>query len=128
MSHEKDVQLGLCCMNMTLKIHYKVYASRKIILRTVKEKGVEELKKRILLNLEDLLKMIEWNGWDTCFAFPATCLSTKQIQKLKTMVMSAIPHQKISELIKKYNHRHIPSRSIQCPWNSTTTLEMTTKI
>ena len=61
MSYEKDVQLGLCCMNMTLKIHYKVYASRKIILRTVKEKGIEELKRRILLNLEDLLKMIEWN-------------------------------------------------------------------
>lgn len=109
MSHEKDVQLGLCCMNMTLKIHYKVYASRKIILRTVKEKGVEELKKRILLNLEDLLKMIEWNEKNGIRVFRLS--SEMFLHKTNPKVEDygyefAIPHlKKIAGLIKKYNHR-----------------------
>ena len=33
MSVSKPVQLGLCCMNMTLKSEHNVYASRKIIMR-----------------------------------------------------------------------------------------------
>ena len=62
MSENKPVQLGLCCLNTTLKKQKPpIYASRKIIVRVVKEKGIEELKRRILLNLEDLLKMIQWN-------------------------------------------------------------------
>tara|TARA_X000000950_G_scaffold287778_1_gene401589 strand:- start:12099 stop:13007 length:909 start_codon:yes stop_codon:yes gene_type:complete len=49
-------------MNTTLKKQKPaVYASRKIIVRIIDERGIEELKRRILLNLKDLLKMIEWN-------------------------------------------------------------------
>ena len=62
MSENKPVQLGLCCMNITLKEKkVPVYASRRIIVRIIDEKGIEELKRRILLNLQDLLKMIDWN-------------------------------------------------------------------
>ena len=62
MSENKPIQLGLCCMNVTLKKEkVPVYASRRIIVRIIDEKGVEELKRRILLNLQDLLKMIDWN-------------------------------------------------------------------
>ena len=32
-----------------------------MIIRTIREQGIDELKRRILLNLEDLIKMIEWN-------------------------------------------------------------------
>ena len=61
MSENKPVQLGLCCMNITLKEKkVPVYASRRIIVRIIDEKGIEELKRRILLNLQDLLKMIDW--------------------------------------------------------------------
>jgi UV DNA damage endonuclease len=62
MSSEKPIQLGLCCMNTTLKKKkVPVYASRRMIIRTIREQGIDELKRRILLNLEDLIKMIEWN-------------------------------------------------------------------
>ena len=62
MSSNKPVQLGLCCMNTTMKkMKPPVYASRRIIIRIIDEKGIEELKTRITKNLEDLLKMMDWN-------------------------------------------------------------------
>ena len=61
LSINKPIQLGLCCMNTTLKTEKKVYASRKIIIRIIEEKGIEELKNRIVKNLQDLLIMIDWN-------------------------------------------------------------------
>lgn len=62
MSVNKPVQLGLCCMNTTLRAQKpSVYAARTMIVRTVKEKGIDELKRRITLNLQDLLTMIDWN-------------------------------------------------------------------
>ena len=61
-SENRPVQLGLCCMNMTLKEQKPpVYASRKIIVRIIDQKGIEELKHRVILNLKDLLKMLDWN-------------------------------------------------------------------
>jgi len=62
MSESKPVQLGLCCMNTTLKKQKPpVYAARRIIVRIIDEKGIDELKRRILANLDDLYKMLEWN-------------------------------------------------------------------
>lgn len=62
MSEKKPVQLGLCCMNTTLKKQKPpVYAARRIIVRIIDEKGIDELKRRIIANLEDLYKMLEWN-------------------------------------------------------------------
>jgi len=62
MSINKPVQLGLCCMNVTLrKQKPSVYCSRSMIMRKVKEKGIKELKNKILDNLDDLVEMIEWN-------------------------------------------------------------------
>ena len=62
MSQKKPVQLGLCCMNTTLKKQKPpVYAARRIIVRIIDEKGIDELKRRILANLEDLYTMLEWN-------------------------------------------------------------------
>ena len=62
MSQKKPVQLGLCCMNTTLKKQKPpVYEARRIIMRIIDEKGIDELKRRILANLDDLYKMLEWN-------------------------------------------------------------------
>lgn len=62
MSENKAIQLGLCCLNITLKAQKPpIYPSRKIIMRIIKERGMEELKRRITDNLKDLVKMIEWN-------------------------------------------------------------------
>ncbi len=46
MSVEKPVQLGLCCMNTTLKKQkVPVYASRRMIVKTIEKLGIEELKR-----------------------------------------------------------------------------------
>ena len=61
-SIERPVQLGLCCMNVTLKKQKPpVYAARRIIVRMIDKLGIEELKRRILQNLDDLYKMLQWN-------------------------------------------------------------------
>lgn len=61
-SVNKPIQLGLCCINMTLRAQKpSVFMSRKMIMRTVKEQGIDALKSKILENLNDLLLMIEWN-------------------------------------------------------------------
>lgn len=62
LSKHNSIQLGLCCLNITLRESKpSVYASRKMIQRTIKEKGLDELKKRIRMNLSDILKMMKWN-------------------------------------------------------------------
>ena len=61
-SENKAIQLGLCCLNITLKAQKPpTYTSRKIIMRIIKERGMDELKRRITDNLKILVKMIEWN-------------------------------------------------------------------
>ena len=62
MSQNKPVQLGLCCLNTILRAQKPpVFASRKMIIRTVKEKGIDCLKEKILQNLRDVLTMMDWN-------------------------------------------------------------------
>ena len=62
MSINKPIQLGLCCMNITLReLKPSIYSSRNMIIRMIKKLGIDELKNRITLNLIDLKKMIEWN-------------------------------------------------------------------
>ena len=64
--------------------------SRRIIVRIIDEKGIEELKKRILLNLQDLLKMIDWNEENGIKVFSLSSeliFNTKQIQKYLIMTL-----------------------------------------
>tara|TARA_B000000477_G_scaffold123490_1_gene129094 strand:- start:471 stop:1424 length:954 start_codon:yes stop_codon:yes gene_type:complete len=63
MSENKSIQLGLCCLNTILRGQkpFPVFASRKMIIRTVKEKGIEALKCKIIQNLKDVLTMMDWN-------------------------------------------------------------------
>ena len=57
-----DIQLGLCCINTILRSQKPpVFASRSIILKTFETKGVDYLKSKITLNLQDVLTMMEWN-------------------------------------------------------------------
>ena len=59
MSKNKPVQLGLCCLNITLRNQCpSIFASRTMRLRTI---HMGELKKRVIANLEDLIRMIHWN-------------------------------------------------------------------
>jgi UV DNA damage endonuclease len=66
MSKNKPIQLGLCCLNTELRGQkVSIFASRtmtqKKLLEIGEEKGVKEIKKRVYLNLIDLIKMIHWN-------------------------------------------------------------------
>jgi UV DNA damage endonuclease len=62
MSINKKIQLGLCCLNTELRsMNPPVFASRKMIIKTLKEKGVNVLKEKIIQNLKDVLTMMDWN-------------------------------------------------------------------
>jgi len=62
MSENKPIQLGLCCLNTILRNQKPpIFASRKMIIRTVKEKGIDTLKEKIIQNLKDVLDMMDWN-------------------------------------------------------------------
>ena len=62
MSDNKPIQLGLCCLNTVLRTQIMpVFCSRKMIMRTIKEKGINALKQKIIANVHDLFKMIKWN-------------------------------------------------------------------
>ena len=62
MSENKPIQLGLCCIITELRNQkVPVYQSRKMIMRTIDSQGINELKKRILQNLQDTLTMMDYN-------------------------------------------------------------------
>ena len=62
MSNNRPIQLGLCCLNTVLRAQTPtVFSSRKMIIRTIKEHGIDVLKKKITQNLKDTLVMIDWN-------------------------------------------------------------------
>ena len=62
MSQNKPIQLGLCCLNTNLRERKPpVFASRKMIIRSIQEQGIDALKQKILQNLRDILTMMDWN-------------------------------------------------------------------
>jgi UV DNA damage endonuclease len=62
MSINRPVQLGLCCLNTELRaLKPPVFASRKMIIRSVEEQGIDALKQKIIQNLRDVLTMMDWN-------------------------------------------------------------------
>ena len=52
--------IGYCCINMTLAKE-GVKVNRGMIKRTFLSKGLDYVSELILLNLEDTLKILEWN-------------------------------------------------------------------
>ena len=62
MSENKPIQLGLCCLNTVLREQKPpVFSSRKMIIRSIKEKGIDALKEKIIQNLKDTLTLIDFN-------------------------------------------------------------------
>lgn len=108
MSQPKPIQLGLCCQNMTLK-QKSIYSSRKIIMRIIHERGIQELKRRVLLNLQDLLSMIQWNEQMgiRVFRLSSELFPHKTNPKVESYSFEfAIPLlQSIGTLAKRYGHR-----------------------
>ena len=110
MSLNLPVQLGLCCMNTTLKKNKPpVYCSRRMIIRTIEMKGIEELKTKIINNLQDLLVMIQWNEDHgiKVFRLSSELFVHKTNPKVENYTFDfAIPLLKeIGILANKYNQR-----------------------
>ena len=62
MSINNNIQLGLCCMNTILQNQKPpIMSSRSVILKTLQTKGFDILKEKIIQNLKDTIKLIEWN-------------------------------------------------------------------
>ena len=57
-----EIQLGLCCMNTVLRQQKPpVFSSRKMIIKSIQEKGIDTLKEKIIQNLKDTLTLMDWN-------------------------------------------------------------------
>jgi UV DNA damage endonuclease len=62
MSINKEIQLGLCCINTFLRENKPpIYASRRMTVKSIKERGIDLLKEKILQNLRDVLTIMDWN-------------------------------------------------------------------
>ena len=55
------IQLGLCCMVTELRDSKPpIFPSRRVVIKTVEEKGIDVLKEKIVQNLEDTLTILDW--------------------------------------------------------------------
>ncbi len=110
MSENKPIQLGLCCLNITLKKEVpSIYPSRTIIQRIIKERGIAELKRRVEQNMEDLIKMIEWNEQNGIKVFRLTSElfphKTNPNVENYTYDFVKLELKLAGDLAKKYNQR-----------------------
>lgn len=110
MSEPKPIQLGLCCINMHLREKSPtIFCSRSVKLKTINEKGIDTLKDKIIQNLKDVVKLIEWNEQNGIRVLRLS--SSLFPHKSNRLVVDygydfAIPYLKeIGKVYKKYNHR-----------------------
>ena len=110
MSENKPIQLGLCCLNITMRESKPtVFSSRSMIVRTVKEKGVDYLKEKIIQNLKDTIKLMQWNEKNgiKVFRLSSNLFPHKSNPKVENYTFDfAIPYLiLIGKLSKKLNQR-----------------------
>jgi len=108
-SEPKPIQLGLCCLNITMKSDLGIYPSRKIIQRIIKRDGIDELKRRVTANLQDLVKMIEWNEEHGIRVFRLSSELFPHYTNPKvesyTMEFAYDLLKQVGDTAKKYGHR-----------------------
>ena len=110
MSFNREIQLGLCCLNTTLRNQKPpVFASRKMIIRTIKEKGIQSLKDKITQNLKDILTMMDWNEANgiKLFRLSSELFPHKSNPKVENYSFDFALDllKQIGEKSKKYNQR-----------------------
>lgn len=110
MSDNKSIQLGLCCMNTILRSQKPpIFSSRKMILRTVAQQGIDALKEKIIQNLEDTLLLMDWNEENgiKVFRLSSELFPHKSNPKLEDYSFDfAIPLlEKIGLKAKQFNQR-----------------------
>tara|TARA_B100001778_G_C18557387_1_gene616065 strand:- start:16 stop:990 length:975 start_codon:yes stop_codon:yes gene_type:complete len=110
MSVNKPIQLGLCCLNTQLREQKPpIFASRRMIVRCVKEKGVELLKSLIIQNLKDVVEMMKWNEKNgvKVFRLSSELFPHKSNPKVEEYSFDFAKELlwEIGELSRKYNQR-----------------------
>ena len=110
MSENRPVQLGLCCMNSMLrKQKPSIFASRKMIIRSVEEKGIDVLKEKIIQNLEDVLTLMDWNEQNgiKVFRLSSELFPHKSNPKVENYTFDFAHSllKQIGERSRKYNQR-----------------------
>uniref|UniRef100_A0A6C0JHN9 UV damage repair endonuclease n=1 Tax=viral metagenome TaxID=1070528 RepID=A0A6C0JHN9_9ZZZZ len=110
MSVNKKIQLGLCCLNTELREQKPpIFASRSCIMRTFNEKGIRYVQNLCLQNLDDILKMIEWNELNGIKVFRLSSdmfphFSNPKVDRY-TLDFADQKLKEIGKLAKKYNMR-----------------------
>lgn len=110
MSENKPVQLGLCCINTQLRfMKPPVFASRKMIIRSIEKEGIEVLKTKITQNLKDVLTMMEWNEANgiKVFRLSSELFPHKSNPRVENYTFDFARDllRQIGELAHKYNQR-----------------------
>ena len=110
MSKNKSIQLGLCCLNTLLRNkNPPIFCSRKVIIKTIEEKGIDILKEKIIQNLKDVLTMMHWNENNgiKVFRLSSELFPHKSNPKVQDYDFDfALPLLKeIGKLSKEYNQR-----------------------
>ena len=111
MSYNRPIQLGLCCINTTLRAEKPpVYCSRTMIIRTInQEGGMDTLRERVTNNCLDLIKLIEWNEQNgiKVLRISSDMFPHYANPKTENYSMDFVKDilNKAGELAKKYNHR-----------------------
>ena len=110
MSSNKNIQLGLCCINTILRKNSPpIYCSRRMIIRTIEKYGIKKLQEKIIQNLTDLITMIEWNEQNgiKVFRLSSELFPHKSNQKVQDYSFDFAKELLIQAglLAKKYNQR-----------------------
>ena len=110
MSENKSIQLGLCCLNTILRERSPpIYSSRRMIIRTIKEKGINALTDKIIQNLKDTIQLIRWNEINgiKVFRISSELFPHKSNPKIEnyTFDFAIDLLKKIGKKAKKYNQR-----------------------
>lgn len=110
MSTNKPIQLGLCCINTILRAQKPpVFSSRKMIMKSISDKGIDELKSKIIQNLKDVLTMLDWNEENGIKVFRLSSemfphMTNPKVEKYSFDFAKDLLKQ-IGDKAKLYNHR-----------------------
>jgi UV DNA damage endonuclease len=102
-------KLGYACISLPMREIHDVYTGRTMILKTLHERGVDAAKQMCLENIEDLIKIIQYN--EDCGIRFFRITSNLAPQQLNA---AGIPYdlefakghlKRAGDLAKKYGHR-----------------------
>lgn len=106
------LHLGYVAINTILR-EQDIYTGRALILRKVKEKGLEEIKRLARLNVRDLKTILEWNEANgiRCYRITSNLFPHLDNPKIDDLITQynikflAKELKEIGDFAKKYGHR-----------------------